>query len=127
MASTEITFNLEDGTLVPNDPAISVVSNDTVSFAVSDGRPAFLYFSPATVAILSPKPSIPFPLAPSTKAQFTFQTSDPGAYTLLVSPEQIFEPVFPESIGSDLKVEIVPPPAATFFPIVGSRTRDNQG
>ena len=81
MAHTEITLINSDGTLVPSAFSVAVVSGDTVSFSTSDGSPAFAFFSPDAISVLSPRPASPFPIAAGKKAEFTFSSSAAGAYS----------------------------------------------
>ena len=81
MAHTDINLIDSDGTLVPSADSVPVVSGDTVSFSTSDGRPAFAFFSPDAISVLSPRPASPFPIAAGQKADFTFSSSKPGAYS----------------------------------------------
>jgi len=79
MAHTDIIDS--NGILVPSADSVPVVSGDTVSFSTSDGRPAFAFFSPDSIAALSPRPASPFPIAAGKKADFTFSSAAPGAYS----------------------------------------------
>jgi hypothetical protein len=81
MAHTDIQLIDSDGILVPSADSVPVVSGDTVSFSTSDGSPAFAFFSPDAIAALSPRPASPFPIAAGKKADFTFSSSAPGAYS----------------------------------------------
>jgi hypothetical protein len=81
MANTDITLINSGGVLVPSAGSVPVVSGDTVSFSTSDGGPAFAFFSPDTVSMLSPRPASPFPIPAGSKAAFTFSSSAPGAYS----------------------------------------------
>ena len=81
MAHTDITLVDSSGILVPSADSVPVVSGDTVSFSTSDGRPAFAFFSPDAISVLSPRPVSPFPIAAGKKVDFTFSSSAPGAYS----------------------------------------------
>jgi hypothetical protein len=81
MASTEITLINKGGTFSPSTASVAVVKGDTVTFSTSDGSAAFLFFSPAAAAVLSPAPGKSFSLAAGKKAAFTFTSSSPGAYS----------------------------------------------
>jgi hypothetical protein len=82
MAHTDIQLIESDGILVPSADSVPVVSGDTVSFSTSDGSPAFAFFSPDAISALSPRPASPFPIAAGKKADFTFSSSKPGAYSV---------------------------------------------
>lgn len=82
MAHTDIKLIDSDGILVPSSDSVPVVNGDTVSFSTSDGHPAFAFFSPDAISALSPRPASPFPIAAGKKADFTFSSSAPGAYSV---------------------------------------------
>lgn len=82
MAHTDVVLASNDGVLVPSLDSVRVVSGDTITFATADGRAAFAFFSPDAIAILSPRPSDPYPIAAKAKAQFSFTSSHPGAYSV---------------------------------------------
>ena len=81
MAHTDIKLIDSDGILVPSADSVSVVSGDTVSFSTSDGRPAFAFFSPDAIMVLTPRPTSPCEIAAGKTADFTFSSSEPGAYS----------------------------------------------
>ena len=81
MAHTDITLINSGGILVPSAGSVPVVSGDTVSFSTSDASPAFVFFSPDAVSALSPRPASPFAIAAGQRADFTFSSSAPGAYS----------------------------------------------
>ncbi len=82
MASTEITLISMGGKYSPSTASVAVVKGNTVTFSTSDGSAAFLFFSPAAAAVLSPAPGSAFSLAAGKKATFTFTSSSPGAYSV---------------------------------------------
>jgi len=81
MASTEITLINKGGKYSPSAASVAVVKGDTVTFSTSDGSAAFVFFSPAAAAVLSPAPGKAFQLAAGKKATFAFTSSSPGAYS----------------------------------------------
>ena len=123
MAHTDIQLIDSDGILVPSADSVPVVSGDTVSFSTSDGGPAFAFFSPDAIATLSPRPADPFPIAAGQKADFTFSSSRPGAYSVYFAPTGGSAPgKFPTDRSQVLRLEVdmsVAPP----FPGPG----DNMG
>ena len=92
MAHTDITLIDSDGTLVPSADSVAEVSGDTVSFSTSDGSPAFAFFSPDAISVLSPRPASPFPIAAGKKAEFTFSSSAQGAYSAFFAQKRASTP-----------------------------------
>jgi hypothetical protein len=82
MAHTDIILTDERGVFMPRQPQVSVVKGDSISFSTSDGLPVALFFSSGAVAVLSPAPSVPSMLVQGEKAEFTFTSSDAGAYSV---------------------------------------------
>ena len=81
MANTDVVLSDSDGVQVPSADSVRVVAGNTVTFATADGSAAFAFFSPDAASVLAPKPSSPFPIAAGAKAQFSFTSSDRGAYS----------------------------------------------
>src|ERR1700739_1738447 len=81
MAHTDITLINSGGILVPSADSVPVVKGDTISFATSDGAPAFAFLSSDAIAALSPRPASPLQIAAGKKVDFTFSSSAPGAYS----------------------------------------------
>ena len=107
MANTDVTLINDNGTLVPSADSVHVVSGDTVSFSTSDGSPAFAFFSSDAIAVLSPKPVGPFPIAAGKKAEFTFSSSQPGSYSAFFGPDAASAPAaFPSGESQLLRLEI---------------------
>jgi hypothetical protein len=82
MANTDIVLKEEDGIFVPSQSQIPVVKGDTIAFSTSDGKQVALFFSPGAVPVLSPSPQMPLALAAGKKAEFTFTSSEAGAYSV---------------------------------------------
>jgi len=82
MANTDVLLTDRHGVLVPSLDSVRVVTGDTITFSTGDGRAAFAFFSPNAAAVLSPNPSASFPIAAGAKAQFSFTSSQPGAYSV---------------------------------------------
>jgi hypothetical protein len=82
MAHTDIILTEQRGVFTPSQPQVSVVKGDSISFSTSGGAPVALFFSSAAAAVLSPAPSVPTPLAQGEKTEFTFTSSDAGAYSV---------------------------------------------
>ncbi len=107
MAHTDITLIDSDGILVPSADSVPVVSGDTVSFSTSDGSPAFAFFSPDAIAALSPQPASPFAIAAGQKADFTFSSSAPGAYSVFFGvPGGSAPGKFPTDRSQALRLEV---------------------
>jgi hypothetical protein len=106
MANSSVTLTLEEGILVPSQPSVPFVSGNSVSFATSDGSPAYLFFSPAAIAALSPPPSVPYALNGSG-AEFTFASSEPGHYSVYFeTTPSATPPPFPVSSSTQLLLEV---------------------
>jgi plastocyanin len=107
MANTDVTLNNDGGTYVPSTDSVAVVSGDTVSFSTTDGKPGFAFFSPDAIAVLSPKPTNPFPIAAGKKAAFTFSSSKPGAYSAYFAHDAGSAPArFPTGTSQTLRLEV---------------------
>ncbi len=107
MAHTDVILASNDGVLVPSLDSVRVVSGDTITFATADGRAAFAFFSPDAIAVLSPQPSNPYPIAAEAKAQFSFTSSQPGAYSVYFSSAASDAPAsFPGVRSEMLALEI---------------------
>ena len=127
MANTDITLISNDGMLVPSADSVAVVAGDTVSFSTSDGGPAFAFFSPDAIAILSPKPANPFVIAAGKKAAFTFSSSKPGAYSAYFAQDAGSAPArFPTGTSQTLRLEVesVNPPG---FPVPSDQPGTGHG
>jgi hypothetical protein len=94
MAHTDIILKLADGVFVPSQPQVPVVKGDTIAISTSDGGQVALFFSPGAVPVLSPAPSVPTVLAPGQKAQFTFTSSDSGAYSVFFEKDASTPPAY---------------------------------
>jgi hypothetical protein len=107
MAHTDITLINSGGILVSSVGSVPVVSGDTVSFSTLDGGPAFAFFSPDAVSALSPRPASPFPIAAGQKADFTFSSSAPGAYSAYFGVTEGSAPgQFPSGRSQALQFEV---------------------
>lgn len=107
MAHTDITLKEENGAFVPNQPQVSVVRGDTVSFSSSDDSPVVLFFSPGAASVLSPAPSVPTKLDSGKKAEFTFTSSEAGAYSVFFErAASATVPAFPVRQSNQLLLEI---------------------
>jgi hypothetical protein len=93
MAHTDIVLNEADGTFVPSQSQVPVVKGDTLAFSTGDARQVALFFSPGAVPVLSPAPPVPMVLAPGEKAEFTFTSSDAGAYSVFFEVDADTPPV----------------------------------
>ena len=108
MAHTNIILKEVDGIFVPSQSQVSVVKGDSIGFTSDDGQVA-LFFSPGAVPVLSPAPSVPMVLAPGKKAEFTFTSSDAGAYSVFFEKDASTPPAhFPLRPSNVLLLEIDP-------------------
>ena len=106
MANTVITLTNEQGALVPSQPSVAVNSGDTISFSTSDGNAAYLFFSPAAIATLSPTPSNPAEIS-SVAATFEFTSSSAGAYSVYFETDAgVTVPAFPVVQSDQLLLEV---------------------
>jgi hypothetical protein len=107
MAHTDIKLINSDGILVPSVDSVPVVSGDTVSFSTSDGSPAFAFFSPDAISVLTPRPTSPFQIAAGKKADFTFSSSAPAAYSAYFGGTEGSAPgTFPADTSQALRLEV---------------------
>jgi hypothetical protein len=107
MAHTDIILKQTDGVFVPSQPQVQVVKGDTFALSTSDGGLVALFFSPGAIPVLSPAPSVPTILAPGQKAEFTFTSSDSGAYSVFFEKDATTPPAhFPVRPSNLLLLEI---------------------
>ena len=107
MAHTDIILKEVDGIFVPSQSQVSVVKGDSIAFSTSDNRQVALFFSPGAVQVLSPAPSVPMVLAPAKRAEFTFASSDAGAYSVFFEKDASTPPAhFPVRPSNLLLLEI---------------------
>lgn len=109
MANTDVTLISSDGVFVPSIDSVQVVNGDTVSFSTADGSQAVAFFSPDAISALSPAPASPFLIAAGKKAEFSFSTSHPGAYTAYFAQSADTPPArFPTGSAQMLRLEVAP-------------------
>jgi hypothetical protein len=107
MAHTDIIITDEQGVFTPSQPQVSVVKGDSISFSASGAVPVALFFSSGAVAVLSPAPSVPTLLGAGEKAEFTFTSSDAGAYSVFFEKDASEPPAyFPVRPSNVLLLEI---------------------
>ena len=94
MAHTDIIITDEQGVFTPSQPQVSVVKGDSISFSTNGGVPVALFFSSGAVAVLSPVPPVPALLGPGEKAEFTFTSSDTGAYSVFFEKDASEPPAY---------------------------------
>jgi hypothetical protein len=92
MTNTQVTLINNQGIFVPDADSVPVVSGNTVSFSTSDGSPAFAFFSPDAASVLSPAPSNPFAIGAGKTAEFSFSSSQPGAYSAFFTADATAAP-----------------------------------
>jgi plastocyanin len=107
MAHTDITLKIADSVFVPSQSQVSVVKGDTVTFSTSDDRKVAIFFSPGAVSVLSPAPAVPTVLDAGKKAEFSFTSSDAGAYSVFFERDAASAPAhFPSRKSNHLLLEI---------------------
>ncbi len=107
---------------MPSQPQVPAVKGDSISFSTSDGVPVALFFSSEAVALLSPAPSVPTLLASGQKAEFTFTSSDAGAYSVFFEKDASEPPPhYPVRPSNLLSLEIDPSHAPFSGPVMGTR------
>jgi hypothetical protein len=94
MAHTDIILTEERGIFSPSQDHVPAVKGDSISFSTSDGVPVALFFSPGAVGVLSPAPSVPTLVGSKEKAEFTFTSSDTGAYSVFFERDASEPPPF---------------------------------
>jgi hypothetical protein len=122
MAHTDIILTDERGVFMPSQPQVSVVKGDSISFSTSDGVPVALFFSSGAAAVLSPSPSLPTLLGSGEKAEFTFTSSDTGAYSVFFEKDAAEPPpYYPVKPSNLLLLEIDSSHAVFGGPVTGTR------
>ena len=103
MANIDVTLEPKGGTFVPSVDSIPIAAGDSVTLHNSGGGPAFLFFSPDAHKLLSLKPGSVPSIAGGAKAEFTFGSSDQGAYSVYFSAtDEDVPPGFPGNTGATL-------------------------
>lgn len=103
MANHIVTLTSSQGVLLSDTDFVPVVHGDTLTIGTQDGSPFSLYFSPEATAVLTPKPESPFVVPHGTKANFTFESSQDGAYTVYYGALDATAPsMFPTEVSNRL-------------------------
>jgi hypothetical protein len=92
MPSTEVLIQDDLGQRVPSVPSVPIVAGGSVTFAAGDGADSLLYFSSATVSILTPAPASPVSLAAGATVTYTFGAPGSAAYGVVVAPPETGAP-----------------------------------
>lgn len=82
MTATEVILRDEMGLRVPSVSKVTVTQGAQVTFKTVDADSA-LYFSPATAAILSPKPGARVDIAAGASVAYTFSSANAGVYGVI--------------------------------------------
>ncbi len=107
MANTDIMLISDSGEYVPSTASLPVVSGDTFSFTTSDGGTAYLFFSPAAAAVVSPKPVNPVKVSSGQKAVLTFMSSTADAYSIFIGTDPTTPPAnFPAEVTGHLLLKV---------------------
>lgn len=88
MTATEVVLRDEMGLRVPSVSKVTVTKGGQVTFKAADGADSALYFSPATTAILSPKPGARVDLAAGKSVTYSFSSADSGSYGVIAEAPQ---------------------------------------
>lgn len=88
MANTDVVLRDEMGLRISGIPQVTIKIADSVTFSVEPGADSALYFSPATAAILSPKPDSRVDLPSGHSLTYTFETSMNGDFGVIVQSPQ---------------------------------------
>ncbi len=124
--TTSIVFTHDGGTPVPSVSSVPVVQGDSFELSVADGGKAVIYFSPELAAIVSPAPGTSLTLGQGSKAQFTFLSSERGAYSLVAVREGDAAPTrFRTEPSSHVAIETTFHTLDFGFPISGGGTVSN--
>ena len=93
MAQTDVNIDVPAGRIAdPGD--VPVVQGDTVTITVTGG-PATLFFSHDCRSVLSPPPESPSTLNDGDSLDFTFTSSTPGSYMVMIAESPSQHPHFP--------------------------------
>jgi hypothetical protein len=122
MAHTDIILKETDGAFLPSQSNVSVVQGDTIAFSTANGSQVVLFFSPAAAAVLSPIPPAPLVLPLGGKAEFTFTSSDTGAYSVFFETDTSRPPAhFPVQPSNRLLLEMDAGPGGFSGPHIPTR------
>jgi len=88
MATLDVVLRDEMGLRVPSVSKVTVTAGAQVTFKAAGGADSALYFSPATVSILSPKPGARVNLAGGNSVTYTFSGAGPGSYGVVALAPQ---------------------------------------
>jgi hypothetical protein len=115
MATTKILIQNELGLPVPNVSSVSIVAGDSLTFTAGNGDASTLYFSPATISILTPTPATPVNLPSGGSVTYTFKTAAAGAYGVILSSLEASAPEVYDFNPADppvFMIQAVGPPLA---------------
>jgi len=117
MPNTEVILRDEMGLRVPSIPQVPIQTGAQITFTAAKGADSALYFSPATAAILSPKPGSRVDLASGKSATYTFSQAGPGVYGAITEAPQDPQPArFDFGSPSNPPVLVIRPGKGTDFP-----------
>jgi hypothetical protein len=122
MAHTDILLRDERGVFMPSQTEVSVVKGDSITFSTQGGVPVALFFSPGAIGVLSPSPAVPTLLGQDANAQFSFTSSEAGAYSVFFETKASQPPPhYPVRPGNVLLLEIDTSHSGFSGPEVGTR------
>lgn len=118
MIATEVVLRDEMGLRVPSVSKVIVTESGQVTFKAADGADSALYFSPATAAILSPKPGARVDLAAGRSVTYTFSSSGAGVYGVITEAPKDARPAhFDFGSPSNPPVLVIRPGKGTDYPV----------
>ncbi len=107
MANTQISLQLSDGVIIPSQGSVPVTEGDAVTFINPNTSAVLLFLSPGATSAISPTPSAPTTIQPDAKSEFTFTTSNPGAYSVFFGIAGSTAPaVFPTDQSTSLSLQV---------------------
>lgn len=123
MAHTDIILKEADGIFMPSQSEVPVVKGDTIAISTGNGNQVALFFSPGAIPVLSPAPSAPMVVPAGSKVEFTFTSSDAGAYSVFFEKDASTPPAhFPLRSSNALLLEIDPSHSGFGGPDSGTRS-----
>jgi hypothetical protein len=122
MTATEVVLRDEMGLRVPSVSKVTVTQGSQVTFKAADGADSALYFSPATAAILSPKPGTRVDLAAGKSVTYTISSAGAGSYGVIAeAPKDPAPTRFDFGAATNRPVLAIKAGKGTDFPVPGNQ------
>jgi hypothetical protein len=110
------------GLRVPSVSKVTVTQGSQATFKAADGADSALYFSPATAAILSPKPGTRVDLAAGKSVTYTFSSAGAGSYGVIAeAPKDPAPTRFDFGAATNRPVLAIKAGKGTDFPVPGNQ------